>query len=182
LLTAVVALVVSGTALTFDLWPALKPDPRETFRADVAVFAVDRGVTLDEYLHRTTFSSTDYRKVRDEQLRAAGLKPSSSPTGLLTLSGEVVYVESTVEGFKRRSVTLRWSLYDAQTHVRLRGPSFSGVPAAEVDLEAPTDRTLQEIWLPPPPGEGRYFVRVALYDERDVLLDVGDSAPFAVRY
>jgi hypothetical protein len=37
---------------------------------------------------------------------------------------------------------------------------------------------MQEIWLPVPPGAGSYFVRVALYDNRDVLLDVADSRPF----
>jgi hypothetical protein len=177
--TALVALLASVTALTFDLWPGLKPDPREKFRADVAVFAVDRGVTLDEYLRRTTFSQPDYRRAREEQTRAAGLPAGSqSNAGLLTLSGEVAYVASTVEGFKRRSVTLRWSLYNGRTHSRLRGPSFSGVPAAELELEAPTDRTVQEIWLPPVPGRGPYFVRVALYDQRDVLLAVADSKTF----
>jgi hypothetical protein len=177
--TAMVALAASVVALTFDLWPGLKPDPREKFRADVTVFAVDRGVTLDEYLHRTTFSRADYRQARAKQLHAAGV-PTGDPSarGLLILSGEVVYVASTVEGFKRRSVTLRWSLYNARTRMRLSGSSFSGVSAAKVDLEAPTDRTLQEIWLPPPPGRGPYFVRVALYDRRDVLLAVADSRPF----
>jgi hypothetical protein len=38
---------------------------------------------------------------------------------------------------------------------------------------------VQEIWLPPPPGKGPYFVRVELYDKRGVLLAVADSAPFA---
>jgi hypothetical protein len=180
--TALVALVASAVALAFDLWPGLKPDPRENFRADVGVFSVDRGVTLDDYLRRTTFSRADYRQARAKHLSAAGV-PEGDPStrGLLTLAGEVVYVASTLQGFKRRSVTLRWSLYDARTRTRLNGPSFSGVSAAQVEVEAPTDRTLQEIWLPPPPGRGPYFVRVALYDDRDVLLAVADSEPFVGR-
>jgi hypothetical protein len=51
------------------------------------------------------------------------------------------------------------------------------VSAARLSLEAPSDRTLQEIWVPPLPA-GRYFMRVALYDGDGTLLDVADSRPF----
>jgi hypothetical protein len=167
-LGVVVALASSSVALVFTLWPGLKPDPGLNFAADVSVFGVDRGVLFGDYLRRTTFTPKELARARD-----------GYPASLLRVRGEVVYVQSTLEGFKRRSVVLRWSLYDARSKQRLRGENFSQISAAQLHLEAPTDRTVQEIWLPPPPGKGPYFVRVELYDKRGVLLAVADSAPFA---
>jgi hypothetical protein len=176
--TAVVALLSSIVAVGFALWPSLKPDPHEKFSAEVVVLRIDRHVTVNEWLHRITFSADAYRRMRDARVRAE-LGPGFdrvSARDLLALSGEVAYVESTLEGFKRSSVVLRWSLYDARTHARIR--QFSGRSLALLRLEAPTDRTIQEVWLPPVPGTGPYFIRVALYDKRGVLLAIDDSARF----
>jgi hypothetical protein len=172
---ALVALGSSLVALVFTLWPGLKPDPHTTYQAEVAIFAVERGVTFGQYLHRIAFTRERYRERRREMLGA----DADGQAGLLRLAGEVVYVESMVEGFKHDSVTLRWSLYGARSLRRVRGASFSDVPAAQLDLGAPSDRTMQLLWLPPPQGHGPFRVRVGLYDERDTLLDVADSRPFA---
>lgn len=174
---ALVALVSSAVALAFTLWPGLAPDPGTTYRAEVAVFAIERGVTFEEYLHRVAFSPVRYRERRAQILHALGTPPGEQ-AGMLTLAGQLVYVESTVEGFKRRSVTLRWSLYDARSRRRVPGPSFADRPAQRLDLDAPTDRTMQLVWIPPPPSSGPYFVRVGLYDQRETLLDLADSRPF----
>jgi hypothetical protein len=169
-----VAFATSVVALVFTLWPGLKPDPRDRLNAQVSVFAVDRGVTLEAWLRRTTFSEDEYREARARYLASLGVAEKDA-SGLLASSGQSAYVASTVEGFKRRSVRLRWSLYDHATNRRL--PQFSNESGARLNLEAPSDRTLQEIWLPPL-GRGRYFLRVALYDGDGTLLDVADSRPF----
>jgi hypothetical protein len=176
---AFTALVSSLVVLAFTLWPGLKPDPESTYRARVSVFAVEPGVRFGDYLHRLAFSPARYRERRDELLGGESRQDGPAvAAGLARLRGEVVYVRSVVEGFKRRSVQLRWSLYAVRTRRRLPDASFSDVAAASVDGDTPVDRTLQQIWIPPPPGPGPWFVRVGLYDRRETLLDVADSARF----
>ena len=171
---ASVAFATSLIALVFTLWPGLKPDPRDRLNAQVSVFAVDRQVTLEEWLRRTTFSEDEYRAARDRYLESVGVARTDAD-GLLASAGQSAYVASIVEGFKRRSVRLRWSLYEQATDRRI--PRFSNQSGARLSLEAPSDRTLQEIWLPPLP-RGMYYMRVALYDGDGTLLDVADSRAF----
>lgn len=173
---ALVALASSAIALAFTLFPRLAPDPGTTYRAKVAVFAIEPGVTFGAYLHRIAFSRSRYRERRDELLQG---EPRSSVAAALRLPGDLAYVASTVEGFKHGSVSLRWSLYEARSGRRVHGESFADVPAARLDLDAPTDRTMQLVWIPsPPPGRGPYFVRVGLYDQNDTPLDIADSRCF----
>jgi len=171
-----VALVSALVALAFQIWPWLRPDPRESLSADITILAVDRNVTLLEYLRQTTFSASEFAARRKEYMNQAQLTPATS-SALFAIRGHVIYVASTIEGYKRRSVVLRWSMYQSSGR-RLRSESFSGVQASRVRLDAPTDRFVDEIWFPRPPRSGRYFVRVALYDRNNVLLDIADSARF----
>jgi hypothetical protein len=170
-----IALVSSAIALTFTLFPRLAPDPGTNYRAQVSVFAIEHRVTYGEYLHRIAFTPAHYRARRAEALKDTS---PDARAGVLRAPGDLVYVSSTVEGFKHGSVSLRWSLYDARTGTRVPGPDFSDAPAADLDLDAPTDRTMQLVWIPPPPGPGWYFVRVGLYDDNDTPLDIADSRRF----
>jgi hypothetical protein len=172
---ALVALVSSAVALAFTLFPGLAPDPGTTFRAHVAVFAVERDVAYGDYLHRIAPSPAHYRQ--ELAGATAGMNPMSRRLEL-ALGGDVAYVESTLEGFKHGDVVLRWSLYHARSGERVRDPQFDDQPGAQVDVDAPTDRTMQLVWFRPPPGD--YFVRVGLYDKSDTLLDVADSRHFVV--
>ncbi|MGN6187612.1 MAG: hypothetical protein ACTHOE_01830 [Conexibacter sp.] len=180
--TAVAALASSVFALAFSLWPGLKPDPKASYEARVSVFAIEPGVTFGAYLHRLAFSPERYRERRDQLLsRGARGAGGAVPLGLMRLRGEVAYIRTSIEGFKRSSVELRWSMYDARSGRRLHGASFGDIPAASVRGDAPSDRTMQQVWIPPPPGPGPYFLRAGIYDARETLLDVADSAPFRER-
>jgi hypothetical protein len=176
MLTALVALASSAVALAFTLWPRLAPDPGTTYRAHVSVFAVERGVSAEQYVRRSAFSAPHRRQLRAELLKLLGASGADAGP-LLRVPGEMAYVASQVEGFKHGSVELRWSLYDAGTLRRVRIPGFGDVAAARLDLDAPTDRTMQTLWIPPVPA-GPYRLRVALYDTHETLLDVADSSPF----
>ena len=116
MLTAVVALVSGGLALFFQLRPDLAPDPRTHRGASATVFAVDDGVTLGRFLERrrAIVSEEEYAKER------AGVHPSASAgdgggdgSSVLTLPGEDVFVNATIEGFKSQSVAMLASMYDA---------------------------------------------------------------------
>jgi len=175
-LTALVALVSSAIALAFTLWPRLAPDPGTTYRAQVSVFAVERGVTGAQFVQRSAFSPAHRRELRAALLGMLGV--SGAGAGVLPAHGAMAYVASTVEGFKHGSVVLRWSLYDARTLRRVSFGGFGDVMAARLDLDAPTDRTMLTLWIPPTPGPGPFRLRVALYDTHETLLDVADSDPF----
>jgi len=176
MLTALVALGSSAIALAFTLWPRLAPDPGTTYRAQVSVFAVERGVTGTQFVQRSAFSPAHRRAVRAALLGMLGVPGSGA--GVLAAHGAMAYVASTVEGFKHGSVELRWSLYKARTLRRVSFQGFGDVIGAQLDLTAPTDRTMLTLWIPPTPGLGLYRLRVALYDKDETLLDVADSAPF----
>ncbi len=162
-LTAALALASGVTALLFDLVPALKPDPRERLGAAVSIFDVEPRVSYGEWLRRTD---------QWERLRREGRDAGRLP-------GKLVYVETRIEGFKRRSASLRWSVYRARTRIRLASPAFRNQHAVDVRLDAPTDRSLQEVWIPDLPSlRGPFFVRVELRDRNKVLLAVADSKRF----
>ena len=99
-----------------------------------------------------------YGDLRTATLREASL--DGGPPGadeerrILRQKGTLFYVKMTIEGFKRRNVTLRWSLYSARTRRRLPEPGLQDVPVAGVRLEAPTDRSFVEVWVPPVSSTG----------------------------
>jgi hypothetical protein len=174
ILVAAVAFASSAVALVFTLWPGLRPDPRDRLGAELSVFAVDPNVTYREWLTaRSSFSEEE----AEERLAAA----QEQTPGLLRVRGEVAYVRTHVEGFKRRSVAMRASLYERASQARVEG--VSNVEVAMQQLDAPSDEAVVPVWLPCPPEAGRsYFVRVELYHRGDnVLLAVADSRPFAAR-
>jgi hypothetical protein len=180
--TASVALATASVALVFQLWPHLRPDPRERLAADVHVVAVDETVTFDQFLHRQNPEEAEYGEARREALeRASGSRDrtiSEGYAGILEIPGEIVYVEVSIEGFKRRSAVLHRSLYEMKSRRRLAIDNLGGAATARVFLEAPTDRFIVPIWVPAPPGGGTYFVRVELYTRSGVLLALSDSRPF----
>jgi hypothetical protein len=173
-LVALVAMASSLAALVFTLWPGLRPDPRDRLGAEVSVFAVDPNVTYREWITARSSFSGDEAEAR---LREARLQTP----GLLRVRGEVAYVRMEVEGFKRRSVAMRVSLYEGWSNRRVEGAS--NIEVGSQELEAPSDRAVVPVWLPCPPEPGRkYYVRVELYHAGDnVLLAVADSEPFTSR-
>jgi hypothetical protein len=180
MLTALIALASGGLALFFQLRPDLTPDPRTHLGASASIFAVDDGVTLGSFLERrrAIVSEEEYAKEKQAYIRQAGGGDAGT---VLTLPGEDVFVNATVEGFKSRSVAMLASMYDADKRTRVR--ELSDVPVFQQRQEAPSDQSVVEFWLSAPPvNVKRYFVRVQVYHRGDgVLLGIADSRPVVAR-
>jgi hypothetical protein len=184
LITAAIALVGGVTGLVFDLSPGLRPDPRNTRSADVKVIAVETGVRQGDWLDRATPSKQE----ADRKLRALVRAKAGDPDDPADVAavrrerGTLIYVQTTVEGFKRDDVRLRWSVYDARTKRRVRDRELHDQEAVEVRLAAPTDRSVTQTWAPDPlveeDGRGPFFTRFELRDEDGIVLAVTDSEPF----
>jgi hypothetical protein len=175
-IVAMLALASSVVGLVFDLRPELKRDPRTQVGADVAIFAVDQGVSFGQFVEDRTFTPTDVPK----RLRAVCPDKPPCPE-VLNIPGIRMYVTTSIRGFKSRAVSLRLSLYDAVTRTRLQGASNTF--ADEEVPNSPSAQSVVPVWLPcPTPETRRYFVRVELYHRADdSLLAVGDSKRFLPR-
>jgi hypothetical protein len=182
IVAAALALVSSLVSIVFTLWPELRPDPRERLSAEVSVFDVEPAVTYGAWLRRTSASTVEYRKREEAYIGRAGIpgEPVDITTRrrLLRVQGNVVYVRVTIEGFKRRSVGMRWSMYDARSHRRVPQGDFQDVRAGDVDLDAPSDRIVVQLWVPLAPVEQDVFLRIELLSRAGALLAVGDSERF----
>jgi hypothetical protein len=183
MLTAVVALISGGLALFFQLRPDLAPDPRTHRGASASIFAVDDGVTLGRFLERrrAIVSEEEYAKERAAYIRQAAGAAGGDGSTVLTLPGEDVFVNATIEGFKSKSVAMLASMYDADKRRRVR--QLSDVPVFQQHVEAPSDQSVIEFWLSAPPvNVRRYFVRVQVFHRGDgVLLGIADSKPVVAR-
>ena len=124
LVTALVALGSAAVGLIFDVKPDLRPDPRTTLSAEIDVFGVERNVPTEDWLRRVTRSERAYRARRDAILAEQfpeGPEPTPAEIAeVLATEGQLAYVQTKIAGFKRRALTLRWSVYNARTQRRLK--------------------------------------------------------------
>ena len=166
LIGAILAAVISGTNLSFELWPGLKPDPKEKVGASLAVLRLDKNVEYGEYRRRVV--------PRREPRAPVAEHP-----------GNVFYLRAQIEGFKRETVHLKWFTYDPNGKRRA-----SGGRGEESVFEpgAPINTQVAQVWVREPgqfvdglwePDPGVYFVRFELYSG-DVLLGLEDSPRFSV--
>jgi hypothetical protein len=182
LLTALLALASGTVGLVFDLWPDLRPDPRTTRAAEVSVVAVERAVPVDDWMHRIAPSRKVYAARRREHLRRAfaGM-PSPSRTDVrnaLGVKGQLIYVRTHIEGFKRRALRLRWSMYRVAGQRRLATEGLQNATGASVVGAAPSDTSVILIWTPAVVARGALFARFELVDEAGTVLAVADSKRF----
>jgi hypothetical protein len=172
---AFVALASSVVALGFSLWPSLKPDPGDEFSAHATVLAVERYVTVDEYLARSSVSPQNFAERRREWQGREGHSSTE-------LSGFLAYVRVVLKGFKHGEVRLTWSFYSYKTKQRVHpDPAVKRpfeAPKTIVAAAAPSDETVVEQPLPSMPTGKSYFVRFELRTENGVLLDIADSKRF----
>jgi hypothetical protein len=180
-ITAVVALVAAVSGQVFQFFPGLRPDPRDRTVADVEVFAVEPAVTVDDWLHRTSGFPADLRRRQDAFIRlsAGTVKiPPAERATYLAQRGSLLYVRVGVEGFKRRDVVLRWSMYDNATRRRIH--EITHRDAGTISLDSPSERSVVELWVPPAPGHDEVFLRIALSAKREgTMLAVTDSPAFS---
>jgi hypothetical protein len=176
----IVALATGITALLFTLFPGLKPFTPTKLSAELWIQAVDRAVTRDQW--RWEVAQGDPRRHAELVAQDREVSEFKDGCGGGTDPGYVVYVRSEADGYKRRELKLRASLYDARTMRVARDVSGGHDVLAAVPIDAPTVISVQRIWVYDPrvlSERGSYIVRVELYDKNDNLLAFTDSKPVA---
>ena len=160
MLTALVALASGALALFFTVRPDLTPDPRTHLGASASIFAVDDGVTLGSFLERrrAIVSEEEYAKEKQAYIRQASAAAGGGDgSSVLTLPGEDVFVNATIQGFKSRSVAMLASMYDADRRTRVRAAQRrSRLPAARGGPERPVGRGVLAL---SPAGEREALLR-----------------------
>jgi hypothetical protein len=158
---AVLALVTGVVSLVFQLAPRLKPDPRDRVGADVSIFALEPNVTLGSWIQRA-FPVSDHERLEKKYPDRGAV-------------GELLYVRTTVDGHKHRSVTLRYDVFDADKQELIPPESIDAPPLGALKLTSPNERSVQLVWVPDFTQETRdLIIRVQLWDG-DGLLAVTDS-------
>jgi hypothetical protein len=172
-ITAALALAGAVLSLLFQLVPQLKPDPRENVGAEVSIYRIEPGVKIRDWLRRA-FHGEDYD---DEIKRLYGPHPSAQTLDQMNSPGELVYVRTTVDGYKHKHVNVRLRLYDAGTQEALPEEDIQGfeeIINAPIGIDAPSRRSVQLLWIPDLRHSDPTFVRVELSDKHGVLA-VADS-------
>lgn len=150
---AAVAVLASGVALLFTLFPGLIPDPKAVLAAKLTVLSVEQGVSLGTY-HRL-YSDDVAERAGDDSL------------------GSIIHLRIKTEGKKHGEVRLVRLRYGVKSKHAL--PDERRVSAEGFSPDTPNDEVIAPVWVADP-GEGvDYFVRLMLYDD-DALLDFADTA------
>jgi hypothetical protein len=175
MLTAAIALAGSLISLAFTLWPALKPDPLDQVGAALSVVAVEPNVKIDDWAKHAFPTSWQ------DELKDIFGKPRPTP-GELDNRGAVIYVRTQVDGYKHRSVRLRWTVHKVSTGSRVRYEELIGDAPRVPDLEmdAPDRSSVQLLFIPSLKDieDPQVFVRIELVDvEGSGTLAVTDTGP-----
>jgi hypothetical protein len=172
MITAVVAVGVSLVSVVFTLVPSLKPDPLDRISAAISVFAVDPNVTLGEWAPLAYPKS--FRTVYQRTFGTTAPSPDQ-----LAVLGDVIYVQTQVDGYKHRSVKLEWQVYDSAYDPSTMPEGglinlFDGtIPAPKVlplPIDAPSRSSIQLLFIPALGqigGAPKTFVRISLVDPND---------------
>jgi hypothetical protein len=169
-LCALVALAASGLGLFWDFLPQFRPDPLEVVGADVQIAAVEPDVSLGDWLRRA--HPRDYEAAGRALF---GREPSESE---LEQPGELIYARIQVDGHKHQNVSLTYRLFRRKDEKVVVLPSLPEPAASRVTqahLSAPSERSVQLLWMASLEGEDDMFIRMELRDDRG-LLAVTDSA------
>ena len=160
--TGVIAVALSAVlALVLALYTTLRPRP-EILRATIDARSIEPGVSLREYLKRTDIPSNSYTAGRLDQV------------------GVVVYFTVEIQGFRGRVCPLSWSMYDADTNGRLSEAWAVNQTAVRFVPEARTDSAVSDLWAPVPGRQGKFFIRLELFDDKKVRLAYANTEIFKV--
>ena len=181
LLTALLALLSGAIGLVFDLWPGLRPDPRSNHSGALSVYSVERDVPVSDWLPRLPHDEVS----AERRAYLAGFfvgqpRPTRAQIrGALASQGEVFYVNVRIEGFKRQTLTLRWSMYSSARRHRLTTEGISrNTTGAFVVGSSPSDTAVVPVWTPQVVVRGMVFARFELVDRAGTILAVADSPRF----
>jgi hypothetical protein len=174
---AAVALASAVVALVFTVFPGLKPFVATKRSATARNLPVERAVTLDQWRWRVAIGDPE----RDASLVAEdrGTREFNDKCGLGAEAGYLLYVATDARGFKRRQLSVREALYDGRRDRRMHVEGQYD-RLARVPIDAPTDRSVQQIWLWDPGATSDVFARVELYAPGEHLIAFADSKPFRV--
>jgi hypothetical protein len=160
---AVVGLLVSVTTLTDWFEGKLDPpEPRPPAEIDARI--------ADVSLRGTREPLESYLRSTGQSVRGLTQRELSEP-------GFLFAVRVRLTGSVGDRFPLRWSLRKARTGEALPGPVYNQVGVVFVPRGREHARRWP-IWVPHPPGEGAYFLRVTLTDEKRQPVDERDSRPF----
>jgi hypothetical protein len=84
-----------------------------------------------------------------------------------------------LQGSQGKRIHLKWTIIDSTTDRSLTDPIYNQ-QAAEVRPRGPDQARQLPIWIPSPPGRGKFIFRVILLDETHQPLVQADSKPFMV--
>ena len=150
------AAVATIVALVLVLLPSgSKPCSGEG--ALLSNITVERGVTFREYLNRTNASTQGYRQRQ------------------LEMPVELISYDLRIDGFKRKHVTSRWSLYEGKTDSAVADDALRNRLAVDVEPTACQTRLHPAIWAPALRRTGRFYFKLFVYDEKGNLLAQGRS-------
>ena len=112
-------------------------------------------------------------------------RTNASPEGYeqrqLEMPVELISYDLRIDGLKRRHVTSKWSLYDAETDTAVADPAFRNRPALDVEPTACETQLHPAIWAPAVKGKGRSYFKLFVYDDKGNLLAEGRTTPLPGR-
>ncbi len=171
--TAVAGLVTAAIGVLFLLVPELKPLTRDKISASVAV------TDIENHVSAARWARLQYPKHHAQRLRDF-LGDDASPDDHRAL-GSIIYVRLRTDGFKRRSIRLRATLYNAQTRTPSRAAraTVTFPDSGKLSIDTPSASSIQllfvsDVGIAIP---GRYYFRVAAFDDSGILA-YADSRPF----
>jgi hypothetical protein len=156
---------IAGTCLgiVFLLRPSLKPDePPVEMGATISDISVEYNISFEDYL-----SSNG---------AAWNISPAGYTPQELSEIGNVVNFTLEIRGYKDKVCPLQWSLFNADTNSRV--PEMTAMFWAEIIPLAGVDRISEAIWVPYPPNDGDFFVRLEILDYKGLRLATGDTEIF----
>ncbi|MGH2749616.1 MAG: hypothetical protein ACRDK3_01885 [Actinomycetota bacterium] len=91
--------------------------------------------------------------------------------------GVVISFDLTLEGYEKRKIDVRWSLFRGDKRAKVPRDWLVNRRALVAQPKAAFDRASGEFWIPLPKRTGPYFVRLSAWDEK-TRIDFTDSTPF----
>ena len=141
---AVLGVVTSATALIFTFAPDLQPSGDvPTQSAKLSELTVDEGATFAQYLARIDQPTDGYTNV------------------FLQRRGTLLDFRVRIEGFKGRTLVLKWELFD-----RGSGDQVDESRAIQVEATNQTNEATWQFWIPMPRTGGPFFAIVDLLEQK----------------
>jgi hypothetical protein len=96
-----------------------------------------------------------------------------------TDGGMAIRWKATVEGYKGKTLEVRWTLYDALTLAPVNDTRFQDRLGTTLRPEADVDRVAGSFDIPAPNDEGTYYARIVLEPPNAAALDVEETDRFS---